>query len=76
MSDEYRTRDQYWDYKDYLKYRCGNNYYNKGLDYKKAGNNTKAIEFFRLALSENSKDQDFIKQVQLLSSIDASCNST
>ena len=49
MSDEYRTRDQYWDYNDYLKHRCGNNYYNKGLDYKKAGDTTKALEFFKLA---------------------------
>lgn len=74
MSDEYRTRDQYWDYNDYLKHRCGNNYYNKGLDYKNAGDNTKALEFFKLALKENSKDQDFLRQIQLLSATNSSCN--
>lgn len=73
-SQEYRTREQYWDYNDYLKYRQGNCYYNKGLDLK-ATNISEAIRFFKLALKENPKDQDFIKQLQLLSASDPSCNS-
>ena len=43
---EYRTREQYWDYKDYLKHREGNCYYNKGLDLKDS-NPTEAIKFFK-----------------------------
>ena len=70
---EYRTREQYWDYKDYLQHREGNCYYNKGLDLKES-NPTEAVKYFKLALQQDPKDQDFIKQLQLLPSYDVSCN--
>ena len=70
---EYRTREQYWDYKDYLQHREGNCYYNKGLVLK-ASNPTEAIKYFKLALKQDPKDQDFIRQLQLLSAYDVSCN--
>lgn len=71
---EYRTREQYWDYKDYLQHREGNCYYNKGLDLKET-NPTEAVKYFKLALKEDPKDQDFIRQLQLLSEYDTSCTS-
>ena len=74
-SGEYRTREQYWDYNDYLKYRQGNCYYNKGLDLKST-NVSEAIKYFKLALKENPKDQDFLYQLQLLTANNPSCNST
>ena len=70
---EYRTREQYWDYKDYLQHREGNCYYNKGLDLKET-NPTEAVKYFKLALTQDPKDQDFIRQLQLLSAYDVSCN--
>ena len=52
-SGEYRTREQYWDYNDYLKYRQGNCYYNKGLDLKST-NVSEAIKYFKLALKKKT----------------------
>ena len=53
---EYRTREQYWDYKDYLQHREGNCYYNKGLDLKDS-NPTETVKFFKLALKEDQRSR-------------------